>query len=365
MTSGLDGNIRVALTREDGRIVGVRIHSSRPQVAQRLMRNNTPAQAVELAGLMFGLCGKAQSAAAQAACDAALEAEPDDGTRRAHGQAVLVELALEHAWRLFLDWPTVVGRHGPDMETLLALRKHTVSVPLFAETLNRALIDRVLGEPPQVWLARGHAGFADWMAAGKTGLARLFAELPEEAGTGRSEVALLPALRQMDTDFLGEVARTALSDPDFCMRPDIKGQAAETGALSRVRHHPLVAQWIDSRGRGVGARMLARLVELAQMPSVFQDEIRPLIHSYRADKNVGVAAVETARGILIHVVSLVDGNVADYRIVAPTEWNFHPAGTLVHSLNGLIAGEFIDRYARLVCLSLDPCVAYAVEINNA
>ena len=365
MNSGLDGRIRVTATREGRRIIGVQIHSSRPQVAQRLMRNNTPAKAVELAGLMFGLCSKAQSAAAQAACEAALEAEPDDVMRRAHEQAVLVELALEHAWRLFLDWPTVEGRHGPDMETLLALRKHTVTAPLFAETLQRALIERVLGEPPHVWLARGYAGFADWMAAGETGLARLFAELPAGTDPGSSEVALLPALRQMDTDFLGEVARTALSDPDFCMRPDIKGQAAETGALSRVRHHPLVAQWIVNRGRGVGARMLARLVELAQMPIVLQDEIQPRIHSLGADKNVGVAAVETSRGILIHVVRLVDGKVADYRIVAPTEWNFHPAGTLVHSLKGLIAGEFIDRHARLVCLSLDPCVAYAVEINNA
>jgi hypothetical protein len=41
----------------------------------------------------------------------------------------------------------------------------------------------------------------------------------------------------------------------------------------------------------------------------------------------GFAAVETSRGRLGHWTRLSrDGKIEDYAIVAPKEWNFHPAG---------------------------------------
>jgi Ni,Fe-hydrogenase I large subunit len=59
--------------------------------------------------------------------------------------------------------------------------------------------------------------------------------------------------------------------------------------------------------------------------------------------------------------------VRRYRIVAPTEWNFHPRGALAAGLAGVAAaGE--DELRRLVHLaveSLDPCVAYRVEVTKA
>ena len=81
MISALESRIDVVLTRENARVVGVSISSSRPQLAQRLLVGHTPEKAVELAGLMFSLCGKAQHTAAQAACDAALDVVPDDALR--------------------------------------------------------------------------------------------------------------------------------------------------------------------------------------------------------------------------------------------------------------------------------------------
>ncbi len=365
MISGLEGRINITLIRENERIIGVKIHSTRPQLAQRLLANSTPDQAVELEGLMFSLCGKAQRAAAQAACEAALGVTPDEALRQARERTVLVELTLEHAWRLFLDWPTQVGgAHTADMETLRALRQHAAVAQGFAETLT-SVLEEVLGEPPQTWLAQDYSGFVRWVAAGKTRLARLFADLPDGADIGSSQVSLLPPLQRMEANFLDEMAHTALMTPGFCMQPVINGHAAETGAVSRVQHHPVLAKWIAGKGRGAGARMLARLLELAQMPAVLQGEIKPMVRVHSAGENVGVAAVETSRGILTHVVRLADGKIADYRIVAPTEWNFHPAGTLAQSLAGLVADASIHTRAMLVCQSLDPCVGYGVEVNHA
>lgn len=366
MISALESRIDVVLTRENARVVGVSISSSRPQLAQRLLVGNTPEKAVELAGLMFSLCGKAQRTAAQAACDAALDVVPDAALRQARERAVLIELALEHAWRLLLDWPTQAGGgHSPDIETLLSLRKNSADGHLFAETLCNVLMNQMLGESPQAWLDRDFNGFMSWMESGQTMLARLFADLSDGQDIGISRVALLPALQEIDRDFLDKVACSALINPDFCMQPNKSGVVAETGAVSRAQHHPILSEWISKKGRGVGARMLARLLELAQVPEVLKSEIKPMVLSLNMNKDVGVAAVETSRGLLIHVVRVVDAKVADYQIIAPTEWNFHPQGTLAQSLAVLEADEHLGRHAQMVCQSLDPCVSYTVEVSNA
>jgi Ni,Fe-hydrogenase I large subunit len=77
--------------------------------------------------------------------------------------------------------------------------------------------------------------------------------------------------------------------------------------------------------------------------------------------------VQTARGLLLHRVRIADGRVTDYRIVAPTEWNFHPDGALARGLVGATAGSAValKRQARLAVQALDPCVAFQVEIAHA
>jgi len=90
-----------------------------------------------------------------------------------------------------------------------------------------------------------------------------------------------------------------------------------------------------------------------------------VVRSWALSENLGMAGVETSRGLLIHVVRLNEGKVADYRIIAPTEWNFHPAGPLAQALAGLGPGAGLEAVARLVSQSLDPCVAYGVELIDA
>lgn len=81
--------------------------------------------------------------------------------------------------------------------------------------------------------------------------------------------------------------------------------------------------------------------------------------------NTGMAAIETSRGLLIHAVRLSGNMVADYRIVAPTEWNFHPAGALTQAMADLKIGNDAQFRAQEICQSLDPCVAFGVELTNA
>ncbi len=82
MNSSLEGRIDISLRRHGGRIDEVRIVSSRPQVAQRLLAGRTPAEAADLVGMIFTLCGKAQRIAAEVACEAALGMNADTETDR-------------------------------------------------------------------------------------------------------------------------------------------------------------------------------------------------------------------------------------------------------------------------------------------
>jgi hypothetical protein len=47
--------------------------------------------------------------------------------------------------------------------------------------------------------------------------------------------------------------------------------------------------------------------------------------------------------------------VNDYRVLAPTEWNFHAQGALAAALR---ERRFDAAQTRLATLALDPCVAF-------
>ena len=80
-----------------------------------------------------------------------------------------------------------------------------------------------------------------------------------------------------------------------------------------------------------------------------------------------LAWAEMARGLLTHVVEIADGRIARYAIVAPTEWNFHPAGALPAALEGAVAAddEQARRLLEATASALDPCVALSVELRHA
>jgi Ni,Fe-hydrogenase I large subunit len=86
----------------------------------------------------------------------------------------------------------------------------------------------------------------------------------------------------------------------------------------------------------------------------------------------GLAWSEMARGVLVHWVRLEAAaggpRVADCRVLAPTDLNFHPRGVLARTLAALRgdaaadAGEqtaVVDR-ARVLAAAFDPCLHFEV-----
>ncbi len=230
----------------------------------------------------------------------------------------------------------------------------------------------VYGHAPEAWLALMEAdGAVVWASGAPTLAARLLGELVTDASAlGRSDVALMPAPRR---DALAACVVPALREtPHFAQAPRWNGAVVETGALARVRAHPFVAGFHARFGNAVPTRMAARLVELALLIGVLgddaaDDEDHPWSQAFTLAAGEGLSAVQTARGLLLHFARVAGGQVTDYRIVAPTEWNFHPEGPLVRGLEALAANDeaALVRQARLAVQALDPCVACNVEVVHA
>ena len=82
-------------------------------------------------------------------------------------------------------------------------------------------------------------------------------------------------------------------------------------------------------------------------------------------RGIGVAQIEAARGRLVHAVEMAGDTVRRYRILAPTEWNFHPEGAAAHGLAKIAAsgaGDCADL-ARLFVTAVDPCVGVDVRVH--
>ncbi len=154
-----------------------------------------------------------------------------------------------------------------------------------------------------------------------------------------------------------EIGRSLGGEEDFLRRPELCGEPRETGAWTRGRETR--PERYDTAWLRLGAR-LADLVELSQAPAA------PLeMGALALGESQALAWSETARGLLLHRVRLEPApggwKICDYRILAPTEWNLHPRGTLARALETLPDDAMAARQAELLLAVFDPCLPYRLE----
>jgi Ni,Fe-hydrogenase I large subunit len=369
----IEGELTVRLECRGPAVRRVDVRSTRPFAAARVLCGRAPDDAIATVPRLFSVCGRAQQAAAAGALAAARGATETAGALARRAQAVRLETIQEYLRRILFDWPRTMG-HAPATEPVAsALRLVAAASREGWDELARELGElagrHVYGVAPDAWLAwMGGEPIDAWAEQRRTLPAVLLAELLRSSpALGRSEVRLMPAA---DRATLEQAVLPAMSAGSaFESAPVWNGVPVETGALARVHAHPAVAALRSRSGNAVPARMSARLVELAvllgRLGGATDDGAE--IDAFALDEGEGMAAVQTARGLLLHRARVVDGRVAAYRIVAPTEWNFHPEGPLAQGLAGMAADDepALERRATLAVQALDPCVACTIEIAHA
>ena len=123
-------------------------------------------------------------------------------------------------------------------------------------------------------------------------------------------------------------------------------------------------------------RTSTRLIEVARVLPMMERWLaaisprEPFFHAERLpDDAQGVGLTEAARGALGHWLSVRDGRIERYQIVAPTSWNFSPRdaagtpGALEAALEGtpVREGEDTPVAVQHVVRSFDPCMVCTVH----
>jgi Ni,Fe-hydrogenase I large subunit len=116
------------------------------------------------------------------------------------------------------------------------------------------------------------------------------------------------------------------------------------------------------------------LAELARLClSAVSEQAKPPVLAFGAmnlGENHGMAWVEMARGLLVHQLVFKgsqEGSVANVcRVLAPTEWNFHPQGVVASGLSGLSGhnGEEVAQRVGVLMAAFDPCVPFEIGVPD-
>lgn len=324
------------------------VRCERPMVGATMMRRlaeGRPARLLpDLLAAVFTLGATAQRSTARRAVRAALGGLDDEATAARDREALRRAALADHLQRFALDLPALapVAGAGPAPAWLRALPPQPG-----AEALARGLLGGPAAAWLQRWQAEGGAWLARWAAGSPHPVARWLAGVQGAARAARWESPALPVAREAATTMPVLAARLA-AEPNFAETPTWAGQPAETGP------------WTTGPGPAADAwdRLGARLAEAVALA----DGAQPVAGALPLAPGEGIAWSGMARGLLVHWVRLDDpaaehARAAAYRVLAPTEWNFHPQGGFGSALR---AGRIAPAHTALAAAALDPCLRFEV-----
>lgn len=386
----IEGDLRVTLGFDGRRVHDVAIRATRPHAIGPLLRGQEAAAAVGMVSRLYAVCAAAQGVAAANACAAARDGGVADDEIRRREVLVAVEAVQEHCSRLGLGWATVMD-DAPLLSFVRGVRRLTLPLVdagvrslvrsegagtgndrgVAADAAMRNVGDQVgsqlLGQSCGAWLAQPSVNELEaWADSGAVPPARWLRVLLDEfASLGGSAIAPMP--RTHRSALGASVIPGWRTSRSFVEQPEWDEEPVETGPLARMQDHPLIGAALGAWGNSVATRLVARLTELAMLVQALQGDGDPGgVDAFQVDGE-GYASAHTARGLLLHRASLSGGRIADYAIVAPTDWNFRAHGAFACGLTDLAAADdaAVMRSARVLAQAVDPCVTCTIEVVHA
>ncbi|MBK1721227.1 nickel-dependent hydrogenase large subunit [Thiocystis violacea] len=370
------------------------IQSTRPVKAAATFAGRSASQTAAMLPMLYSICAKAQAFACVGALESATGMHAPASVWRMRHLTVKLETIREHLWRMLLDWPRMADA-TPEQDGMSAILQRVSQLfalidpqgCLFRPGTREATCDEralslaiaelevlvselVFGCPADAWIHRtaDRSSLAAWAEGAVTRPARLLraVQRSDTAAVGQSDVAALP---EMDQGRLIERLLTPDYE-DFLAQPSWDEAPRETSPFTRNRHTELLQALSGALGNGLLPRLTAQLLDVARLTAEIRQgqprDAEPPTASTVLPPSIGLGRVEAARGRLVHLVRLDGARVLDYRILAPTEWNFHPRGSLAKGLAALPVTD--DRHVRhlaeLLIMATDPCVAYDLSLAN-
>lgn len=343
--AALNGSLSLRLDWSEGRVQQVDLN--RPRASAHLSRlwvGRQPAEVAHLVPLVFSVCAQAQQLASVEALEAATDWPVDPQVNVWRRQAVRLEALRETLLMLQPFWqPTL-----PEQDLLPVLRACQRRLHLLQPFMVFQAVASPVppGLPPELLDFQEHV-WPQWQTITQS-------RSDQSPDLLLSPVACKP-LQQQDLPQLLEQLRRGDATPTLGGQPRVTGPAAasqvtEVRLLLRARHERLLHQV---------TRLLDELTPFASGEAV--SDSLPATRPHE-----GWSRVETARGWLIHRAVVQQGRVADYQLLAPTDWNLYARGLLYQQLLHLqIDQAELMPLAKDLLASSCPCVAFQVDVNYA
>ena len=367
------------------RVARRRRRSTRPHVAARLLGRKPAVDASPMVPLLFTSAAVRRAQRGRRACGGRRDGDASRRRPPRRTRASLESLQ-EYLWRLLIDWPHAMGSAADvDAGRGRAARDRRVDAPARRP---RGAERRAARRDARRWRSARIAATRSFGIAPASGSATArrrraaawaqpqhrcrpscSARCSPTARARRSDVALMPRRA-------GALARHragAAQRAGFCARADLERRAGrDRRAGSACATHPLVAACMRLRQR------VRRAVRRAVGRTGALLRARPAQRTERwRRRGPGIALGAGRRSrrrrdrarpapALRRVATT--SRVADYRIVAPTEWNFHPRGALARGLAGIAADDerrLAPRQARSRCNRSIPASPADIEVGHA
>ena len=367
------------------------VAGSRPVLADGriawMLRGMTPEMTARTIGNIFTLCSHAHRGTCALAFAAAAQPAGALEADTIAQELLCFETIRDHLRAIALEWPRRslgANRSVPDLGWL-----DGCPVPLAgltfsdgaeqADAASRALLglrawleNDVIGEDLDLWLESGQdpEALPDWCLANSGGLppARYLAD---HFAMANALVIPMRSLDVLDHDHarqaveLRRLAESLSGDLNFSQTPVWHGHSAETGPWTRFRHRRTNRASVQTLWTRLASRWV-ELIEIAAAGARLPGKNSEVLLSSGAislGSGQAIAWSEMARGLLFHWIRIDKHNaVLDYRVLAPTEWNFHPEGSLSSAVSRLSAGDCAS--ACLLASGFDPCVDFSVQSSK-
>ena len=364
-TVGPEGELRVGLRVSDGRVAACRASARRgPTSRAGCCRAARAARSRAAVPRLFSICGASQAAACAL------------GLRCGAGEAIDARRAGAAArrWRPrpsrmrlahVLDWPggsARCRRRGASPRRARSCRSMAR-----AGRRRRSAASRWRRRRAGRRVARARTRWPRcdrWVDAGQTRQRRASAAcattMPRRAARRARRCRRCAARSRRHAAWIGRAGGArSMADPGFARHPTWDGAPAETGALARMQADPLIAALRAASARACWPASSARLRELraAAAPGARACDVGARDPGAPAR---GVAWVENARGLLVHLVALGPGRVAQlphrraHRVELPPR---RRAGAALLRAAPRPTVDALAAHGMRLVQSLDPCVA--------
>lgn len=364
-------SLRIEVLWDSSRVVAPAPSALPPPDTAPLV-GRTVEEALDLVHRLDGAAPRIHEIAATAAFAAAGAPHVVRREPWAEERMIAIETAQEHLSRLMLDWPVLFG-HEPRRERFDMLFRQLAQsggsrgpFRLGGDLLDLVAVELLGGFFQATREPSALREFVERARRGGT-IGAALADLIE-MGPSVSEQDSVPLLPVLSAEAWGRELG-AVPSAHFCAAPSLYGRAFETGVLGRHADSMLVRILLGS-GHRIAARLFARVIDLADCASRLRHPLAGdmplLIDAAPLGDGAGLAWIETAQGLLMHALRLDDGRVAEYAVVTPRQWNFHPHGAFAAEGTGWAAPSREVAALRLdaLVLALDPGQQFEIVLKD-